>query len=58
MKKLNKEVIRYERLSKKDPEYKSKMKAQLAKFGDDAKAGKVLCLSVRVGVFVIRLGSQ
>ena len=37
--------IRYEKLSKSDPEYKQKMKGQLDQFGKDAEAGKVLCLS-------------
>ena len=37
--------VRYEKLSKSDPNYKKKMKAQLDKFSKDAKAGKVLCLS-------------
>ncbi len=38
-------VIRYEKLSKKDPDYKKKFDKQLNKFSKDAKAGKVLCLS-------------
>jgi hypothetical protein len=37
--------IRYERLDKRDPDYRAKMAAQLDKFTTDAQAGKVLCLS-------------
>jgi len=38
-------VIRYEPLSKKDPDYKKKFDKQLKQFSNDAKSGKVLCLS-------------
>ena len=38
-------VIRYEHLDKSDPDYKKKMRAQLDQFEQDAKSGKVLCLS-------------
>jgi len=37
--------IRYESLDKSDPEYKAKFRAQLDKFEEDAKSGKVLCLT-------------
>ena len=38
-------VVRYEHLDKSDPDYKEKMRAQLDQFEQDAKSGKVLCLS-------------
>ena len=44
-KKIEENVIRYERLSKKDPEYKSKFKKQLEQSSKDAKGGKILCIS-------------
>ena len=44
-KKEDKDVIRYEHLDKKDPDYKEKFKKQMNQFEKDAKAGKVLCLS-------------
>lgn len=37
--------IRYERVTAGDPDRAAKLKAQREKFEQDAKAGKVLCLS-------------
>lgn len=37
--------IRYEHISLDDPNRKAKLKAQRNQFEQDAKAGKVLCLS-------------
>lgn len=37
--------VRYERLEKSDPNYREKFAAQLDQFEEDAKAGKVVCLS-------------
>ena len=39
------DCIRYERIEDNDPDRKAKLKKQLSQFDEDAKAGKVLCLS-------------
>jgi len=41
----DKNPIRYERVKEDDPNRHAKLAAQRAKFEQDAKAGKVLCLS-------------
>jgi len=39
------DVIRYEHIKKDDPARQAKLAAQREQFSEDAKAGKVLCLS-------------
>ena len=39
------DVIRYEHIQKDDPERGAKLAKQREQFSQDAKAGKVLCLS-------------
>jgi len=39
------EVVRYERVAKNDPDRAAKLRKQRQQFTEDAKAGKVLCLS-------------
>lgn len=38
-------AVRYEHLSKSDPDYRSKFKEQMEKSSKDVKQGKVICLS-------------
>ena len=39
------DVVRYERVTEDDPERREKLAKQREQFEQDAKAGKVLCLS-------------
>jgi hypothetical protein len=40
-----KQEIRYEHLDKKDPDYRRKFAQQLAQADEDARAGKIICLT-------------